>query len=174
MADPYDSELEWWFNCGDALLGEKGNLSSTISALERGGANIGVFTDPKEDWDQLAWHQHHEQMARERKLRARFLTLLKVDQAVLVAYYGTSVLKQPHMAARFGKYAAVIEFMAWWSTKMKGMARAVDLRDLTLKEVKTYEAGAKTAVLEAHRAWRATKPKKEKRVDFQVPLPIAV
>ena len=167
MADPYDSDLEWWFNCGDALLGEKGNLSSTISALERGGANIGVFTDPKEDWDQLAWHQHHELMARERKLRARFLSLPKSEQRVLVAYYGTSTLKQPHMLARFGRYCGVIQYMAHLA--------GLDLMFLKVKEVKTFEAESKASVDAAHRAWRATKPKKVKDVleAYEVPLPLS-
>ena len=164
MADPYDADLDWWFHCGDSLLGEKGNLSSTISALERGGANTGVFEEP---WSNLDLGKWHSDMAKERRIRARFLSLDKYTQKILIAHYSSEPRKIPHLTPKFGQAAGVILLLA----------SGKDIFGLNkVKEVRSLEAAAKKAIRDAHQLWRATNPKKAKHVlqDFEIPLPVLV
>ncbi len=161
MADPYDSDLDWWFNCGDSLLGEKGNLSSTISALERGGANTGVFEEP---WSSLKLSDWHADMARERRIRARFLTLTRETQEVLIAHYSSEARKVPHLTPKFGKSAGVMLLLA----KGKDL-----LGIISVKDIRAIETVAKKAIRDAHQMWRATKPRKPKYEplqDYEIPL----
>lgn len=144
MADPNDSDLEWWFNCGDSLLGEKGNLSSTISALERGGGNVGAYEDTT--YDRVSMFNRESWLfGREKKIRARFLTLPKLSQNVLIAFYGSGERKL--LRDRFGKEAGVISLLAYASGRLA-----------TLREAKTELA-------------RSVNPKKNRIIDLGLDKP---
>lgn len=159
----YDADLDWWFGCGASLLGQKGNLSTTIGALERGGSNVGVFVDPQEEWTHVDWYRHGEQLDRERQIRRRFFSLPLLTQELLAARYSTRPLKVPHLSARFGELAGLVLYLA------KG---ADNLARMSLREIKAIEAEAGKQAKETHAQWRATRPRKVRDVlqDFQIPL----
>lgn len=112
-----DADLNWWFGCGDSLLGEKGNLSSTISALERGGANIGTFEEP---WSDLKLSKWHVDIDRERKIRARLLTLTRETQRILIAFYSKEQNRIPQLEAKYELMSGIMLYLA--KTKRREVA----------------------------------------------------
>jgi hypothetical protein len=163
LANSYDADLDWWFGCGDSFLGEKRNLSSTISALERGGANIGVFEEP---WSDLKLSKWHVDMDRERRIRARFVTLPRKTQKVLIAYYSKEQNRIPQLEAKYELLSGIMLHLAEsWDA----------LNWMKPKEIRALEADARLKVKEAHAAWRAKKPRKASNVleDFEIPLPLS-
>lgn len=143
----YDSDLDWWFGCHESLLGERGSTSSTISALERGNAVSGTYEEP---WGHLKLWDWHEQMERERTIRARLLLLTKDQQILLEAHYSTLAQRIPHVSAKFGELANAMVFLA----------KSLDLLSAKLGELEELQNQAQRELKAAPKAWRATRPRR--------------
>ena len=209
----YDSALDFYFNEAAVLLGERGNLSSTVSALERGNASSCLYEEPLAQLESGAYHHWRDQMGLYRTTRARFNQLnglmLRIEpqpdkydawladlvqkavsgtatddemkaikdekalwvnaQQVLTAQYSTAGRRVPHWEAVFGEIVGAVVFLA----------HGRDFLKLKKKEADKLERQAFYVTREAHKAWRATKPPKPKKVNLDVsfleaPLPVAV
>lgn len=68
----YDRSLDFFFNEASSLLGERGSLSSTVAALERGNASSGLFEEPLAKLEGPAYRHWLDQVEHERETRARF------------------------------------------------------------------------------------------------------
>lgn len=146
---PYDADLDWWFSSASTLLGERGSLSSTIAALERGNAASHAYEEP---FGHLPLHEWHHQMARERGIRTRLLSLPRAMRELLEAHYTTVGKRLPFMTGRFGDLAGAVVYMA------KGASLDI-FSAKNAKDIEKLEETADRELREAHKAWKATKPK---------------
>lgn len=189
-----DSDLDFWFNEVDALMGERSTMSSTLSMLQRGGATSGQYEEPFSDLKLWVWHHQHDRIQR---VKERLLKLDRATYRLLEVHYtsalgvGSANGVDPRdrnrveyvnrVRARFGDYAGVVIYL---TEKLNELARldttkktrAIDL--FGVNNAKEIEAIAELAELElkaAHKAWRATRPKKETdaKRNYEVPLPVA-
>lgn len=164
-----DGDLDFWFNEVDALMGERSTMSSTMSMLQRGGATSGQYEEPFADLKLWVWHLQHDRIQR---VKERLLKLSRAEYRLLEVHYTSiagvgdaknlvvndttrheqTVLR---LRARFGDLAAVVVHLAEKANvDLFGTKNASTIDDL----VEKAERELKTA----HRAWRATRPKKDK------------
>ena len=172
----YDSDLDFWFNEAESFLGERSTLSSTTSALERGNAASGSFEEPFGHYILWSWHRTIDRI---RACQERLGKLTNDEFRLLQVHYTASAgvgdardidkyrqNKQrcdyvQRLRARFGEYAPVVVYLA-------GKAK-VDLFGVKNQEAIDEIAGidekrpglAVRKLKAAHKAWRATNPKKK-------------